>query len=124
MTVDPRNPKAQATPADAAGDSVASKHTNRRRLLKAAALAAPLLITLRGRPAHGVVQDHQSSLGSVGILYGPGAYVTQQDVDSNANLKAQDVGKPVKIVGNKKKILIDPTRRDQKSTEPGKSFPK
>ncbi len=103
----------------------AAKLRNRRRLLKAAALAAPLMITLRGKPAVGAADPSLSSLGSVGILYGPGAYVTQQDVDKNpTKLKAEDVGKAVKIEGSQKKVLIDPTRRNQNDVEPGKVFDK
>jgi len=91
-----------------------ARFENRRRLLKALAVAAPLIITLRGKPAHAQL----SSLGSAGITYGPGAYVTQNDIDANGSiLKAEDLGKAVKIDGNQKTVLTDQTRRDQNSTE-------
>lgn len=110
MTEGNRNPASEEA-ADAAG-----RQRTRRALLKAAALAAPLIITLRGKPAHAQL----SSLGSAGILYGPGAYVTQDDVDANPGLlKAEDVGKAVKIEGKQKKILTDPTRRNQHGIERG-----
>ncbi len=110
--------KAAASKAPAPRAADATRRENRRRLLKAAAIAAPLMITLRGKPAHAQL----SSLGSVGILYGPGAYVTQQDVDANPNvLNADDIGKAIKINGDKKQVLDDKTRRDQKSLESIKS---
>ena len=95
-------------------ESAKSRVENRRRLLKALAMAAPLMITLRGKPAHAQL----SSLGSAGITYGPGAYVTQQDIDANPTvLSNQDIGKAVKISGTQKTVLEDKTRRDQTSTE-------
>ncbi len=95
---------------------VAAKFENRRRLLKALAVATPLMITLRGKPAHAQL----SSLGSAGILYGPGAYVQPGDVGKNG-VTESDLWKPIKKgYGNKYKILTDPTRRDQESTEKGK----
>jgi hypothetical protein len=52
----------------------------RRKLLKAAAVAAPLLITLRARSAY--AHDHTSpGLGSTGINYGPGTYTSPGDDD-------------------------------------------
>lgn len=102
-------PTPEETTAKAAASNKAN-HENRRRLLKAAAIAAPLMITLRGKPAHAQL----SSLGSVGILYGPGAYVTQQDITDNPDvLKSTDLGKAIKIEGKKKVVLEDKTRREQ-----------
>lgn len=96
-----------------------ARHANRRRMLKAAAIAAPLMITLRGKSAHAQL----SSLGSAGIMYGPGAYVTQSDIDrSGSPLKAEDLGKALKEENGKLKVLTDQTRRDQKSVEAGKEF--
>lgn len=94
-----------------------ARFENRRRLLKALAVAAPLMITLRGKPAHAQL----SSLGSAGILYGPGAYVQPDDVGKNGVLES-DLWKPLKKgPDGKYQILTDPTRRDQDSTLPGKT---
>jgi len=97
-----------------------ARFENRRRLLKALAVAAPLIITLRGKPAHAQL----SSLGSAGILYGPGAYVTPEDVNRSSTdaITDADLWKPLKLdTDGKYKVLTDPTRRDQKSI-PGKEF--
>lgn len=109
------------TSAKADASTVAkARHANRRRMLKAAAIAAPLMITLRGKSAHAQL----SSLGSAGIMYGPGAYVTQADINLNANdaITQGDLGKALKEDNGKLKVLNDQTRRDQKSVESGKEF--
>ena len=94
-----------------------ARFENRRRLLKALAVAAPLIITLRGKPAHAQL----SSLGSAGILYGPGAYVTPADVGTDG-ITQDDLWKPLKLdkTDGEYKVLTDPTRRDQGTIEPGK----
>lgn len=50
----------------------------RRQVLKAAALAAPLLVTLRARSVY-AGGHHHSQMGSTGINYGPGAYFCEDD---------------------------------------------
>lgn len=50
----------------------------RRQVLKAAALAAPLLVTLRARSVYAGGGGH-SQLGSTGINYGPGSYGVDDD---------------------------------------------
>jgi len=57
-------------------DAAKTRRETRRALLKAAALAMPLIVTLRGKPAHA----QEASLGSLGITYGPMSYVTPADV--------------------------------------------
>jgi len=106
-----------------------ARFENRRRLLKALAVAAPLIITLRGKPAHAQL----SSLGSAGITYGPGAYVTQNDIDANGSiLESGDLGKAVKIDKDtgKKTVLTpdgqdrrDPSKVETKTGGGTKTFP-
>lgn len=48
----------------------------RRRILKAAALAAPMLVTLRARSVYG-----QSQLGSTGMDYDPSSYLNKANND-------------------------------------------
>lgn len=112
-----QNSNASSDQALAESKAAKARFENRRRLLKAMAVAAPLIITLRGKPAHAQL----SSLGSAGILYGPGAYVRDTDVGTGG-IEGGDIGKPLKLDTNdgKYKVLTDETRRDQKSIENGK----
>lgn len=98
-----------ANPAETAGTrpADAERIATRRRLLKAGVVAAPMLLTLRGRPAR--AQQQQQSLGSLGVFYG--AYVTQEMVDDGW-FEDADLGKS-----------IVPTENDMtttKSTSKGK----
>jgi hypothetical protein len=81
LTNQPVEASAAPSKADAARDAKADRALQqRRKLLKAAAIAAPLLITLRARSAY--AHDHTSpGLGSTGINYGPGSYVSSGDDD-------------------------------------------
>lgn len=81
-------------------------------MLRAAVIAAPLMITLRGKSAHAQL----SSLGSVElpggarIMYGPGAYVEIDETTAGTKGGTIDpswIGAPK----NEKGILKDPTRR-------------
>ncbi|MEX2216152.1 MAG: hypothetical protein WD768_18720 [Phycisphaeraceae bacterium] len=116
------------TPADSAAKA---NRAGRRRLIKAALLAAPLIVTLRGKPANA----QESSLGSIEtpdgpILYGPGAYVEQKDIqksktdnpsDTSKQLSDTDLGKAIKKKSDGTfEILNDQHRRDQDGS--GKTF--
>lgn len=86
-----------------------AKQDNRRRMLKAAVMAAPLIVTLRGKSAHAQL----SSLGSIqipgqgGIMYGPGAYVVPGDTFNGKTVHSDWHHLPK----NQNGILKDPTRR-------------
>ena len=108
------------TPTPAAEEN---RRQGRRRLIKAALLATPLIITLRGKPAHAQL----SSLGSIDtpdgpIMYGPGAYVQSGDkiiVNGEEKEITPDnefkdlIGKELKKSGNDFEILKDRDRRQQ-----------
>lgn len=96
----------------ASGASAKSSRSTRRQLLRVGLIASPLLITLRGKPAWAQL----SSLGSAGIMYGPGAYVTQNDIDKSDsdNITQDDLGRSLGVGDNGSfKVLSDQTRRDQ-----------
>ncbi len=76
------------------------RYASRRQMLKAALVAAPLFMTLKGKPAFGQSAGPQS-LGSLGIFYGN--YVQ----DDQGNWKAADGD------GN---ILNDQSRRTNSGT--------
>ncbi len=91
----------------------ATRFEGRRQLIKAALVAAPLILTLRGRPAHAQL----TSLGSVQIPYGPNLYITQTDIDnSGGSLVNSDLHKPISpntSGGSKSFKVVSDDRRNQ-----------
>jgi len=86
------------------------RRRSRRRLLKAGLVAAPMIVTLRGRPA----LAQTASLGSLGIFYGRYTQFNGQWVPADPN------GNPLFIPGTETTDSngnvtgqIDETRRSQ-----------
>ncbi len=98
-----------------------SKFDGRRQLIKAALVAAPMILTLRGRPALADLP----SLGSVEVPYGPELYVTQADVTASQNsggtLTSADLHKS--IIPNKSAPgQFHIVQQDRRNLAPIKSF--
>lgn len=80
-----KSSRPEAGPQASTPDDVA-KSPSRRAMVKAGLLAAPLVMTLRSRPALG--QTQQAALGSLGITYGPGAYLEVRNEETGETMWA------------------------------------
>lgn len=109
------------SPAKAEESAVeATKFDGRRQLIKAALVAAPMILTLRGRPALADLP----SLGSVQVPYGPQLYITQADVDASQQnggpLTSADLHKAI-IPGNSSNEFHI-VQQDRRNLAPIKTF--
>lgn len=104
------------SPAKAEESAVeATRFDGRRQLIKAALVAAPMILTLRGRPA----MADLTSLGSIQVPYGPQLYVTAVDVQNNPAL-ADHLHKA--IIPGKASGEFHVVQQDRRDLTPIKTF--
>lgn len=77
MSKDQKNVVDSSVPsqADHAQAKAEAQLKHRRQILKAAAIAAPMLVTLHAKSAFAGGGQQNTNLASSGINYGPGAYL-------------------------------------------------